>query len=96
MLDVLRGLLCFCLLQHGGKLPQNSAEKKQFKQSVRELARGSHEENMLEAYAQAHVAYAEYKVNPVQNNINKFFEHALSSFGAYTTTNRFQVMWRRF
>lgn len=43
-------------------MPQNSAEKKQFKQSVRELARGSHEENMLEAYTQAHVAYAEYKV----------------------------------
>lgn len=48
--------------QHGGKLPTTRDEKKQFKQSVRELARNDREENMLEAFNMAHVAYAEYRV----------------------------------
>lgn len=48
--------------QHGGKLPTSRDEKKQFKQSVRELARNDHEENLLEAFNMAHVAYAEYRV----------------------------------
>jgi amyloid beta precursor protein binding protein 1 len=47
---------------HGGALPSSAADKKAFKQAVRNLAKSPTEENIPEAHAQAHLAYTPYRV----------------------------------
>jgi len=47
---------------HGGKLPEGSAEKKQFKDGILKGSRKAEEENFNEAYRSAHKAYAPVQI----------------------------------
>jgi amyloid beta precursor protein binding protein 1 len=48
--------------EHGGALPTSTADRKLFKQAVRNLAKTPQEENFPEAFNQAHTAYTPYRL----------------------------------
>lgn len=48
--------------EHGGALPTSAADRKAFKQAVRNLAASPLEENIPEAHNQAHLAYTPYRL----------------------------------
>jgi NEDD8-activating enzyme E1 regulatory subunit len=47
---------------HAGALPTSAADRKAFKQAVRNLAKSPTEENIPEAHTQAHLAYTPYRI----------------------------------
>jgi amyloid beta precursor protein binding protein 1 len=48
--------------EHGGALPTSSADRKLFKQAVRNLAKSPQEENFPEAFKHAHTAFTPYRM----------------------------------